>query len=111
MRLDRLQSHNPAEFSRLVIGCDPCPCSKRPERDRGIEIVRPIRLRPQLRPIVQLVIGDPVFRPWQGDDDVVALNFDVEVGFIRHRADTNAKVELRLPGDNQSRNRYAPRVD
>jgi hypothetical protein len=96
VRLERLQSHNPAEFSRLVIGCDPCPCSKRPEGDGGIGIVRPIGLRPQLRRIVQLVIRDPEFRPWQGDDDVVALHFDVEVGFIRHLVDTNAKAEWRL---------------
>jgi hypothetical protein len=32
----------------------------------------------------------------QGDDDVVALHFDVEVGFIRHLVDTNAKAEWRL---------------
>jgi hypothetical protein len=45
---------------------------------RGIGIVRPIGLRPQLRRIVQLVIRDHEFRPWQGDDDVVVLHFDVE---------------------------------
>ena len=32
----------------------------------------------------------------QGDDDVVALHFDVEVGFIRHLVDTKAKAEWRL---------------
>jgi hypothetical protein len=53
--------------------------TKRSQGDRGIGIVRPIGLRPQLRRIVQLVIRDHELRPWQGDDDVVALHFDVEV--------------------------------
>jgi hypothetical protein len=50
-----------------------------PQSDRGIGIIRPIGLRPQLRWLVQLVIGDHEFRPRQSDDDVVALHFDVEV--------------------------------
>ena len=57
---------------------------------RGIGIVRPIGLRPQLRRTVQLVIGDHEFRPWQGDDDVVALHFDVEVVVVRDLAETSS---------------------
>jgi hypothetical protein len=58
-----------------------------------------------LRRIVQLVIRDHEFRPWQGDDDVVALHFDVEVVVVRHLAETRSssvREPLYEPGGNRA---------
>jgi hypothetical protein len=80
---------DPSELTRLVARCHPCSCSKRPQGDRRIGIVRPIGLRPQL--VCPLVIGAHEFRPGQRNDDVVALKFDVEFVIVHHQADTNAR--------------------
>ena len=83
---------DPSELTRLVARCHPCSCSKRPQGDRRIGIVHPIGLRPQLGQNCPLVIGAHEFRPGQRNDDVVALQFDVEFVIVHHQADTNASA-------------------
>jgi len=55
------------------------PVLETPQGDRGIGIVSPIGLSHELRRITRLVICDHEFRPGQGDGDVIALHFNVEV--------------------------------
>jgi hypothetical protein len=66
--------HDPSQRWLLTM-----PVLETPQGDRGIGIVRPIGLTHQLRRITRLVICDHEFRPGQGDDDVIALHFNVEV--------------------------------